>query len=160
MPEISHDVDPSEEDAPDTTLESLSIEEGDRIFATGLLPPGPHSESFWSVPLCSNDGIVTSDDRPHIESSWSAHFCCDNGVITSDNRPHNKSSQSTHFCCENGVVTSHDRPHIESSQLAHFCNDDVSTTLEDQPCSENFRSAHPAPISQWTSEHHPLSLNV
>ena len=46
MPEISHDVDPSEEDAPDTTPESLSIEEGDCIFATGLFPPGPHSESF------------------------------------------------------------------------------------------------------------------
>ena len=40
MPEISHDVDPSEEDVPDTTPESLSIEEGDHIFATGLFPPG------------------------------------------------------------------------------------------------------------------------
>ena len=46
MAEISHDVDPSEEDAPDTTPESLCIEEGDCIFATGLFPPGLHSENF------------------------------------------------------------------------------------------------------------------
>ena len=91
MPEISHDIDPSEEDAPDATPESLSIEEGDRIFATGLFPPGPCSKSFQSVPLCSNDGIITSDNRPHIEASRSTHFCCDN-VITSDNRPHIKIS--------------------------------------------------------------------
>ena len=69
MPEISHDIDPSEEDATDTTLESLSIEEGDCIFATGLFPPGPCSKSFQSAPLCSNDGIITSDNRLHIESS-------------------------------------------------------------------------------------------
>ena len=69
MPEISHDIDPSKEHAPDTTLEPLSIEEGDRIFATCLFPSGPCSESFQSALLCSNDGIITSNDRLHIESS-------------------------------------------------------------------------------------------
>ena len=91
MPEISHDIDPSKEDAPGTTPESLSME-GDHIFATGLFPPGPCSKSFRSAPLCSNDGNITSDNRPHIETSRSAHFRCDDGVITSDNRLHIESS--------------------------------------------------------------------
>jgi hypothetical protein len=38
MPEISHDLDLLEEDTSNVDQESLSMEGGDRILATSLLP--------------------------------------------------------------------------------------------------------------------------
>ena len=156
MPEISHDVDPSKEDAPDTTPESLSIEEGDRIFATGLFPPGPRSESFQSAPLCSNDGIVTSNNRLHIETSQSAHSCCDN-VITSDNRPCIKISQSAIMMVSSQVTMGRASKSLNPRTFAmmmcllHLKVDRVPKTFDPRTLTL---------IPQWTLEHYPPSPNV
>ena len=173
MPEISHGVDPSEEDAPDTTPESLSIEEGDHVFATGLFPPGPCSKSFRSVPLCSNDGIITSDNRLHIETSQSAYFCCDNRLHI---EPHISammmvSSQVTIGCTSNPLNLRILAMTMVSSQvtIGHtlsplnwhiFAMMMCLLHLKINRVPKTFNPCTLAPIPQWTLEHHPLSLNV
>ena len=77
-----------------------------------------HIKTFRSMHPCSNDDIITGQNRPHTEALQSTPFCHDNGIVTSHNRLHIETLWSAPFCCDNGVVTSHNRPPIKAFQSA------------------------------------------
>jgi hypothetical protein len=84
MPEISHDSDLLEEDTFDADLESLSKEGGDRILATGLLPPPPsmNIRASSTISQCLAKALKTNSE---VDSPLISEYLQESTIVFSKN---------------------------------------------------------------------------